>query len=58
MKVIIEEGGTGKDTKAEKNQKWLATARMTKTQLTNFLKTRYTNRVANKLSAIFDWSNT
>lgn len=30
---------------------------MTKPYLTNFLKNRYTGRIANKLAAIFDWSN-
>ena len=46
------------DTQTDKGQRWLINARMTKSQLTNYLKNRYASRVANKLAAIFDWQNT
>ena len=43
------------DTQTDKGQRWLINARMTKSQLINYLKNRYASRVANKLAAIFDW---
>lgn len=46
------------DTQTDKGQRWLINARMTKSQLINYLKNRYASRVANKLAAIFDWQNT